>query len=169
MKYIIEVEDEPINKNNIYKAKNCDVFFTEAELKKLESTSTSYEEGYQDGLDDAWDCTKKIIINYNSHDNDEDYDKCYFGDKSLGWIMAYYTPNEAILKIKHFEELQKLQCEKCGNKNTDTCQKCNNNNLFIEKNCDTCKFKHLNWRDDPCKNCGSLTNFKYYELRDFEF
>ena len=58
-----------------------------------------YNEGYDDGLNDAWECVKKI----EAMDDWEALQRM-FGDSRTSEILETHTPFEAIAKIKEYEK-----------------------------------------------------------------
>lgn len=58
---------------------------------------------YECGLNDAWECVKKIF------DMDGDTAKELFGDFLVDHISRQFTASEAIAKIKEYEEKQKQE------------------------------------------------------------
>ena len=116
MKYIIEVDEFPINCvytdsvnwHRVYKEKNTNKSFTQAELKKLEPVSDAlqhgYKEGYQDGLNDAWECARKLMLR-----SGRSYADIYkiFGNGSEHFVLRTFSPSEAIAKINAYEEARK--------------------------------------------------------------
>lgn len=107
MKYIIEVEDECTE--GLYRAKGFKTLvFDDAGLKKLEPVSDAlqhgYDEGYQDGLNDCWECARKLMLRSNLS-----YADIYkiFGNGSEHFVLRTFSPSEAITRIKKYEEAQK--------------------------------------------------------------
>ena len=66
---------------------------------------TSPEEAYQKGLDDAWECARKIM-RMGSTKQEEIF--CVHGDLE---ILEKLLPSEAISKIKAYEERKKAEQE----------------------------------------------------------
>ena len=111
MKYIIEVEDECTE--DLYRVKGFETLvFNEAGLKKLEPVSNAlqhgYDEGYQDGLNDAWELAKKIILPMECHEvfTGEDLNDI-FGMSGYKNVMSTFSASEALAKFQEYEEARK--------------------------------------------------------------
>jgi hypothetical protein len=63
--------------------------------------SVFYEQ-YKQGLDDAWECARKILFDYTLTDVKEK-----FGTDTFCGIIEKYSASETIAKIKEYEEKQK--------------------------------------------------------------
>lgn len=61
---------------------------------------------YQRGLNDAWECMKKIAFLEKPRDMRD-----FFGHTTFGGILTGYTANEAIEKLKAYEEKRKAADE----------------------------------------------------------
>ena len=66
-------------------------------------------EGYEQGLNDAWELVKKIVLkaekgglNYNDFKN-------IFGVGDYVSVLEEFTPQEAFVKLKAYEEAQKIK------------------------------------------------------------
>ena len=59
---------------------------------------------YQRGLDDAWECMKKIAFLEKPRDM-----RVFFGCSTLGGVLIDYSASEAIAKLKTYEEKQKAE------------------------------------------------------------
>lgn len=83
----------------------------DAGLDKIqERVDDAYGVGYRHGLDDAWECARKL-----AEYNDETFREV-IGDKYLylGTVFTNETASEAIAKIKEYEEKQtEKSCENC--------------------------------------------------------
>ena len=110
MKYIIDIEDKPVE--GLYRAKEFKTLvFDEFGLSKLEK----YEEqkadsGYAQGMHDAWQAARKIACFVDDGGiNTEDL-AGVFGSGMACDIMRDYTAAEAIEKIREFEEAGSAIC-----------------------------------------------------------
>ena len=72
-------------------------------LKVIEENKASYDMGYNDGLNDAWEMARKIFAM-----SDNDFDDA-FGDVYKEDVFCYYTPQEALAKLKAYEEQSKIE------------------------------------------------------------
>ena len=61
---------------------------------------------YQRGLDEAWECMKKIAFIEKPRDMRD-----FFGCSTLGGVLIDYSASEAITKLKAYEEKQKADDE----------------------------------------------------------
>lgn len=143
-KYIIEIEENSCHAlpdDVVYRAKNLPetrCYFLKSELKKLEkydpeeeydrgyeqgfeagqheATSIEFEKGYEKGLDDTWEATKKIISTDDSALSWTELEKI-FGTYNIDDILEGVTPAEAIAKIEAYysvfsiEEKAKAEAE----------------------------------------------------------
>jgi hypothetical protein len=95
----------------------------EGEAEGIRRAEAEYNKGYQEGLDKAWECARKIA------EREDDMRNC-FHDIAPAEIFGKYSASEAIEKIKEWEEKQK-ECFPKGNpfisKQDDT-----------ERSCSTC-------------------------------
>ena len=119
MKYIIEVEDG--STKGLYKAKGFNTLvFDDAGLKKLEPVSDAlqhgYDEGYQEGLTNAWELAKKIILPVKPHCNNfTAQDLSYiFGVDGYEDVMSRFSASEVLAKFREYEEEQKKAELKVG-------------------------------------------------------
>ena len=97
---------------------------------------------YEHGLNDAWECVKKIF------DMDGDTAKELFGDFLVDHISRQFTASEAIAKIKEYEEKQKRTC--------DTCQYLHGGFNSLKNycvNCDGCYWTPKQ-EERGCKTCA---------------
>ena len=139
MKYIIEIEDVPFSKVridadngaqniNLYRAKGFNsLVFDQFGLDKLTPLDKALEEAYQkgydvesheattleyqQGLDDAWECARKIFGYVTDGGLTLDELRNVFGVKGVPFctadILRTNTASEALAKIKAYEEQQK--------------------------------------------------------------
>ena len=71
------------------------------------------EEAYKNGLNDAWGCARKIMLNkVNGGLPTEEHSKI-FGYVATFEVLKNYTASEAIAKIKEYEEKDKHKCKEC--------------------------------------------------------
>ncbi len=121
MKYIIEIEKKPLcvfDKDTqtyfprLWRVKGFNsLVFDEDGLSRLEELNSDYinehfgdlqDTAYQRGLDDAWECMKKIAFLEKPRDMRD-----FFGCSTLGGVLIDYSASEAIEKLKAYEEKQK--------------------------------------------------------------
>ena len=122
-----------------------------------------YEDGtnsnltYERGLNDAWECARKMML------SDED------GGIALSDIMKIFgmtqysaikrfSASEAIAKIKEYEEKQKRACDTCQYRdgtlhNLKKCEKCYNHNGWTQRQFEN--KEKLSWVGKNCKDCGN--------------
>ena len=138
MKYIIEIEDEPLwrqsalhGEDAVFKAKGFNALvFDKHGLEKLtplnkeleEAYQKGYEVGsheattleYQQGLYDAWEAIIKIaLIPYAERS------EIFDGQQDILSIVQKFSPSEVIDRIKAYEEQQKADEIKVGDIITD--------------------------------------------------
>lgn len=79
---------------------------TQAELDVAHDIENVAKENYQKGLDDAWECARKINCTLN--DGGIKYNELYdiFGMINQHIIMHQFSASEALEKIKSYEEEQ---------------------------------------------------------------
>lgn len=65
------------------------------------------DEAYQEGLNDAWECFKKLVYPTKDGGLSTDDLREIFGTLSLGQVVRAYSPSEAIKKINDWGEKQK--------------------------------------------------------------
>ena len=136
-----------------------------------------YGNAYNKGLEDAWECARKIIS-----------DTCYGGYDAKTLKQIFGTPvipdvfknsaSEAVVKLKEYEEQQKQSeksCKDCKhgingmlNFKSGRCEACyyderlGGNCLFEEKqteekterSCESCRFAELQPHEFPCCTCS---------------
>ena len=94
-------------------------------------------EAYNNGLEDAWECARKIFksecatMKYIFH-------TAYYPE-----IILNNSPTEAIAKLKEYEEQQKQSEEK------------------PDKSCDDCRFADLTLHEFPCSVCSASHTFRW--------
>lgn len=102
----------------------------------------SIREAYNNGLEDAWECARKIFksecatMKYIFH-------TAYYPE-----IILNNSPTEAIAKLKEYEEQQKQTEEK-----TDKSNLC--------ADCETCRFADLTAYEFPCSVCSASHTFRW--------
>ena len=86
-------------------------------------------EAYQRGLDDAWECMKKIAFLEKPRDMRD-----FLGHTTFGGILTGYTAAEAIAKLKAYEEKQKAEDDiKVGDELEHTVSGYTSKAIFLEK------------------------------------
>ena len=110
-------------------------------------------EAYESGLNDAWECARKIHI-------DLSMDKCIEIFEGKSWFD--YTASEAIAKIKEYEEKQKRTCDTCqylhgGFNSLKKCANCYSKNGWTPKKMTLDEaIKHCEEvADSKCDECGA--------------
>ena len=115
MKYIIEIPDDvPFV---LLRKKARGEFITKvvpvAELEELNSDYINenfgelQDEAYQRGLEDAWEAARKIVVNPDNGGIASETLLEIFGMRGYTYIMQENTAQEAIDKIKAYEDKQK--------------------------------------------------------------
>ena len=88
------------------------------------------DEAYQKGLDDAWECMKKIAFLEKPRDMRD-----FFGHTTFGGILTGYTATEAIEKLKAYEGYSRDK-DLCGgcvweDRFDGDCSMCSNNYRWL--------------------------------------
>lgn len=98
-----------------------------------------YSNAYNKGLEDAWECARKIT-------SDVRYDaktlKQIFGTQLIPDVFKN-SASGAVVKIKEYEEQQKQSEEK------------------TDKSCDDCRFADLTAYEFPCSVCSASHTFRW--------
>jgi hypothetical protein len=154
--------------------------FQEIKNKIHELVENAYEMGYEDGLkdgkesvqiddsvayerglNDAWECARKMIL------SDEDGGIAHIDiQKIFGMsyysVMLNYSASEAIAKIKEYENKQKRACDTCqylhgGFNSLKECANCYNNSGWTPKKMTLDEaIKHCEEvADSKCDECGA--------------
>lgn len=73
----------------------------------VEDAKASYRQGYDEGLNDAWECFKKLV--YPVKDGGFSTERLceIFGTSLPSHIIRDFSPSEAVQEIKGYEEKQK--------------------------------------------------------------
>jgi ribulose kinase len=95
------------------------------------------ELGYEAGLEDAWECARKILKSECSTM------KYIFHTAYYPEIILNNSPTEAIAKIKEYEEQEKQTEEK------------------TDKSCESCSFADLQKYEFPCSACSASHTFRW--------
>lgn len=105
-----EQKESPVN---LYRIRGFDsLVFDKNGLKKLEKYEpySNFEEAsYEKGLNDGWECAKKICLTKRNGGIGVDSVKKIFKTADIGEIMKNFSPQEAIEKLKAREEKQEIQ------------------------------------------------------------
>jgi hypothetical protein len=118
---------------------------------------TGRDGGYRSGLEDAWECARKIILSCGEGGYDAGTIEDIFG-MSYHDVLKECKPNKAIELIKEYEEQQKQKCESCFT------EKLAKEKWASAKDCKECK--HFTDTDEvhgytPCGSCNAdLHNFE---------
>ena len=67
------------------------------------------DKSYNKGLNDAWDLAKKIVLLVRDGGYSGEELTRIFGDGSYGAILKAFTPQEALAKVKSYEERNKFR------------------------------------------------------------
>lgn len=152
------------------------------ELKELEQLDSSdIEAAYQRGLEEAWEGARKLLFDSSlSRDILTD-----LGADSFCGIIHDCSADEAIVKLKEYEEQQKQSeksCKNCKhgingmlNFKSGRCEACyyderiGGNCLFEEKqteektdkSCESCRFADLQEYEFPCSVCSASHTFRW--------
>lgn len=114
MKYIIDIEDSPVN--GLYKAKNFKTLvFDELGLGKLvkydsEMIENAIEDAYGDGMNDAWDAARKIACSVEDGGFSCGELQRIFGCGFAPDIMRDLSADEAKKRIADFKEIKDKIC-----------------------------------------------------------
>ena len=143
---------------------------------------------YQQGVNDAWDCAKKLMLASNDYDGalKGTEIKSIFGTGVYN-VFKYTTPSEAIIKIRRYENKQR--CDNCRypfenplcgvrNQHCDRWQseqepktghwfideRPESNREIICSNCEQPIFRYhkldFDYRPNYCPNCGAKMEAK---------
>lgn len=63
------------------------------------------KEAYENGLNDAWECARKIYLNTDENGLSGNELYAIFGERG-GYILKEYSASEAIAKIKEYDEIK---------------------------------------------------------------
>lgn len=122
-KYILEIKPEYEDSFKgvmILGAKDSNLFVDTLAVENLEELNSDYinehfgdlqDDAYQRGLDDAWKAAKKIVLDTNHGGIALSDLSKIFGGQSYTYIMNKNTAQEAIAKLKAYEEKQKADDE----------------------------------------------------------
>ena len=111
---------------------------------------------YECGLNDAWECARKIYNDLSS------MDKCIEIFEGKSWFN--YSASEAMAKIKEYEEKQKRTCDTCqylhgGFNSLKKCANCYGNSGWTPKQTEQrCKSKMT--IDEAIKHCEEVADRK---------
>ena len=113
-----------------------------------EGRSCKYEQSdieaaYQRGLDDTWECMKKICAEVIDGGLDSDTLKQIFGTAIIVNIFKTNSASEAMAKLKEYEERQTQTEEK------------------TDKSCESCRFAGLKAYEFPCSVCSASHTFRW--------
>ena len=112
-KYIIELDDRIKIVTSVGVTENGVVYTTSDYVHNLEELNSDYinehfgelqDQAYQKGLDDAWECAKKMTWTAKHGGYGERLSDVFGRTDSFDFYD--YTPNEAIEKLKAFEQKQ---------------------------------------------------------------
>ena len=88
-----------------------DVIITAYDKGYAQKVEASSEVAYQKGLDDAWDCAKKIVLSEGDGGLTVTELLKIFGTNLHRDVLLNESPSEAISKIKAYEEKKKAEEE----------------------------------------------------------
>ena len=69
------------------------------------------DEAYQQGLDDAWEAARKIVLDPNEVGTSYPDLFAMFGNRSIQSVFRNYTASQVIVKLKAYEDKQKADEE----------------------------------------------------------
>jgi hypothetical protein len=128
-----------------------------------ESVQIDESDAYKAGLNDAWECARKMIN--DAAENGSNMLKKVFGYTTLYYIINHYPASEAMLKITLHEEKQKQEeraCDTCqylhgGFNSLKECANCYNNSGWTPKKMTLDEaIKHCEEvADSKCDECGA--------------
>ena len=143
-KYVIEIKPEYKDTTKgiiVLGARDSNLYVYALDIENLEELNSDYinehygslqDEAYQRGLDDAWDAAKKLswVEKYGGYG--DRLDKVF--DRTDIFDFLDYSPNEAIDKLKAYEEKQKADDEiKVGDELEHTVSGYTSKAIFLEK------------------------------------
>lgn len=114
-KYIVEASDDVKKVMALGVTHGGAIWTDTTDIENLEELNSDYinehfgwlqDDAYQRGLDDAWECMKKIAFLEKPRDMRD-----FLGHTTFGGILTGYTAAEAIAKLKAYEEKQKADGE----------------------------------------------------------
>ena len=86
--------------------------FIAGHLKAEKSGQSFYEDGYQRGLNDAWDAARKIALDKEDGGLDTaTYCEIFGYGKGFGAVLKTFSASEAIEKIRQYEQEQEEQIQ----------------------------------------------------------
>lgn len=143
-KYVIEIKPEYEDTTKgiiVLGARDSNLYVDALDIENLEELNSDYinehygslqDEAYQRGLDDAWDAAKKLswVEKYGGYG--DRLDKVF--DRTDIFDFLDYSPNEAIDKLKAYEEKHKADDEiKVGDELEHTVSGYTSKAIFLEK------------------------------------
>ena len=137
-------------KNEAYQRGNEDAW-----KRIVDVRSKDIECGYNRGLNDAWECGRRI-----TNETSVVLSKI-FGEVDVSAVFQLYTPQEAMQKIKDYERRQKwAEQSKRGKEHRDEIEKMLEGKT--KRTCDNCSHPKYG-----CQECGEdLDNWKQKPLED---
>ena len=112
---------------------------------------------YTQGLNDAWECARKIMLNkVNGGLPTEEHSKI-FGYIATSEVLKNYTASEAIAKIKEYEEQDKHKCKECKWDEFRDAQH------PVGTPCDSC-FEGKNFSPKVARGCSILDDICPYDI-----
>ena len=128
------------------------------------ASSDEYGKGYDDGIDvgylnglnDAWECAKKIVL-----ERKDDYtvaDTISIFNCNKRDVLLHFSASEAIAKIQEYEEKQKKDCETCKQR---FCSACKDGDCYEQEEDNFCSdFECAYNFKGECKNVDKCDDFK---------
>ena len=125
-KYVIEIKPEYEDSFKgvmLLGARDSDLYVDTLAVENLEQYipvdvekiyDKAFSDGYKRGLEDAWDAAKKIVVDTDHGGFKLDTLREIFGTQGYSYIMQDNTAQEAIDKIKAYEEKQEDDSIKVG-------------------------------------------------------
>jgi hypothetical protein len=79
------------------------------DCKRMDQLLKAHEEGYEEGLNDAWETVRKLVCSPSEGGYDFDVLLGIFGCCGMKNISTHYTPKEVIEKIKAYDEANAIK------------------------------------------------------------
>lgn len=145
-------------KNEAYQRGNEDAW-----KRIVDVRSKDIECGYNRGLNDAWECGRRI-----TNETSVVLSKI-FGEVDASAVFQRYTPQEAMQKIKDYERKQKwAEQSKRGKEHRDEIEKMLE--VKLAKQCDNCEYKGLGGCTRQAKGysdlCIDFSEYKPKQIKD---
>jgi hypothetical protein len=116
------------------------------------------EKSYEDGLNDAWDCARKIMLCEAKGGFSTDKYTEIFGNIATFQVLEILSASEAIFAIKEYEEKDKHKCKECKWDEFRDAQH------PVGTPCDSC-FEGKNFSPKVARCCSVLDDICPYDIK----